>query len=206
MFNSFLNKLKTNLLYLKNNVLFFLKLIKFTFLINIFYFSFIYSCLVQTNSSNTFIGGLVYGFFLFISVNYSLLLFLLFYYTLSVKSLLFKKIQNITSFKKNKFLVTNNSIGKKNFNNILLSFNYYVLGLEFIKSILSYIYSLYFFYVKYILKNLFLTNYLFNTITKLVTKVSWYPIFKRHSVFGYYRINRQRWVELKSEEMNYIKY
>jgi hypothetical protein len=204
MFNDFFNKLKTNLLHFKNNLLFFFRLVRLTFLLNIFYFFIIYSYLIQLGN-NIVPYSFINNFFLIINVNYSLFLFIVFYLSLSLKSLLIKKVQNMSNFRKNKFLI-NSRENKKNFNNILLSLNYYTLNLEFIKSTLSYVCSLYFFYIKYTFNNLFLTNYILFVASKLTTKISWYPIFKRHSIFGYYRINRQRWVELKSEEINYIKY
>ena len=191
MFNNFLNRLKINLLFLKNNLLFFFKSIKLTFLTNIIYFFVLYNCLVQI-SDNIFLYNFIGNFFLFISVNYSLLLFLLFYYVVSVKSILLEKSQNTFNSKKKSFLTTSSNNSIKNFNNILLPFNYYISNLEFVKSILSYFYRLCLFYIAHILKNLFLANYIVNTIKGLTTKVSWYPIFKRHSIFGYYRINRQR--------------
>jgi hypothetical protein len=147
MFNNLFSKLKINLLYLKNNLLFFFRLIKFTFLINIFYFIITYNCLVQTNNS-IFLYNFINDIFFYINLNYSLFLFLVFYYTLSIKSLLFKKFQNIANPSKNKFLIAN-TVNKKNFNNLLLSFNYYMVNLESIKSILNYVYSLYIFYIKY---------------------------------------------------------
>jgi len=34
----------------------------------------------------------------------------------------------------------------------------------------------------------------------------WYPLFKRHSYYGYFRSMRQRWGEIKTEEFNRLKY
>lgn len=39
-----------------------------------------------------------------------------------------------------------------------------------------------------------------------LTRVQWHTVFKRHSIFGFYRISRQTWVELKTEEINALKY
>lgn len=49
-------------------------------------------------------------------------------------------------------------------------------------------------------------KYLFFLVKSFFRKFFWYPIFKRHSIFGYYRLSRQNWVELKPEEIHYIKY
>ncbi len=61
-----------------------------------------------------------------------------------------------------------------------------------------------------LLNNKFLNIFLLSTISSVIfpnfKSIYWYPIFKRHSIFGYYRIARQNWVELKSEEVNYLKY
>lgn len=170
MFNDFFNKLKTNLLHFKNNLLFFFRLVRFTFLLNIFYFFIIYSYLIQLGN-NIVPYSFINNFFLIINVNYSLFLFIVFYLSLSLKSLLIKKVQNMSNFRKNKFLI-NSRENKKNFNNILLSLNYYTLNLEFIKSTLSYVCSLYFFYIKYTFNNLFLTNYILFVASKLTTKIS----------------------------------
>lgn len=101
----------------------------------------------------------------------------------------------------NRLYYTSNKFNSENWNVLYLQF-LYVLYLRLnLKSNLIYLY----YNILFILKNIFVSNsYILSNLN--FRTLYWYPIFKRHSIFGYYRIARQNWVELKSEEVNYLKY
>lgn len=88
-------------------------------------------------------------------------------------------------------------------NSLLLQINYYLSNIKvsFFEN-LEYLFAQFFF----TLNNNAFKFYFLNSILLNLRPIYWYPIFKRHSIFGYYRIARQNWVELKSEEVNFIKY
>lgn len=214
MFNSFVKKLKTNILYIKSNLLFFIKLVKFNYLLNILYLIIIFDCLININSYNFFICSFIDKFFYFINPLYSLIVFLTFYFLISIKDIIILKLKNLIKLKNTKFNLSNSKlitqnyyVDNNNFNNIFLFSLYYIYNITSIKVVISYIYNWYLNFFKYNFSNLFISRFILNKLLlENVKPINWYPIFKRHSIFGYYRINRQRWVELKSEEINYIKY
>lgn len=95
------------------------------------------------------------------------------------------------------FLYFNNYTNQNNISFLYsLYFKYNFLALY---AYVSYIYNWYLNILVFALKNLNISSYV-----KL--PIFWYPIFKRSSIFGFYRISRQRWSELKTEEVNYLKY
>ena len=115
-------------------------------------------------------------------------------------------------FKNNKFLNKivglqyNNYVFSNNFNNMFLNYLYYFFNIIALKTVFNHILSWIILFFSWNFKSLYFIKFLINIFSVSVKKINWYPVFKRHSIFGYYRINRQRWVELKSEEVNYIKY
>lgn len=76
-------------------------------------------------------------------------------------------------------------------------------------SLVSYLFdvvSFYFFYFLRLYRSSFVLLFFSTFFSKLFSTHYWYPLFKRHSYFGYFRAMRQRWGEVKSEEMNRLKY
>ena len=52
-------------------------------------------------------------------------------------------------------------------------------------------------------------NLLFNILREVYYSFFvclWYPIFRRLSYFGYFRSNRQKWIEINNENINRLKY
>lgn len=92
---------------------------------------------------------------------------------------------------------------------LILLYRYtYIVALSPL-ALLSYILDTITFYVLYITR-LYSNSFIFlltsNLLSRIVSVNYWYPLFKRHSYFGYFRSMRQRWGEVKSEEVNRIKY
>ena len=213
MFNNFLKKIKVSILFIKTNILSYIKLIKFNYLLNIIFLYIIYDCFNHTYLNiYAYIYSFLNSFFYFINFSYSFILFLMFYILISTKSIIFFKIKSFMKFKNNKFLNKivglqyNNYVFSNNFNNMFLNYLYYFFNIIALKTVFNYILSWIILFFSWNFKSLYFIKFLINIFSVSVKKINWYPVFKRHSIFGYYRINRQRWVELKSEEVNYIKY
>ena len=212
MFNSIFKEIKKNILYMKNNLLVFIKLIKFDYIINIVYFIIMYDFLTYIDKNSTFIYSFLSQFFSYLNPLYNLFTFLLFYFLISIRSIVLLIFKNNFKSSNTKFDVkkvyfnSNNYLTNNNYNGILLQLLYSIYNIVSFKVVFSYLMSWYSIFFKYTLNNFFVFRFILNSLQNFTKVVSWYPIFKRHSVFGYYRINRQRWVELKSEEINYIKY
>ena len=86
--------------------------------------------------------------------------------------------------------------------------NYFLFNLSFL-TLLSYIFDTFKFYILWlfsVFKNLFFFNFFIEIFNFIFNQSFWYPIFKRHSYFGYFRSMRQKWVEVKSEEVTRFKY
>jgi hypothetical protein len=100
----------------------------------------------------------------------------------------------------------------KNVNNydwlLFLYRNYFIFNLS-ILTLVSYIFDTFRFFGFWLLsffKSSFFFNFLREIFNNIFCQTYWYPIFKRHSYFGYFRSMRQKWVEVKSEEINRFKY
>ena len=86
--------------------------------------------------------------------------------------------------------------------------NYFIFNLS-ILTLVSYIYDtikFYLFWLLFLFKNLFIVTFFINLLSSVFSQNCWYPIFKRYSYFGYFRSMRQKWVEVKSEEITRFKY
>lgn len=86
--------------------------------------------------------------------------------------------------------------------------NYFVFNVS-VLTLISYLVNtikFYVFWVFSLISNLFIFNLILEIINVVSSQSFWYPIFKRHSYFGYFRSMRQKWVEVKSEEVTRFKY
>ena len=86
--------------------------------------------------------------------------------------------------------------------------NYFLFNLS-ILTLISYLYDTAKFYAYWLffsVKNVFFFSFFSEIFFRLFSQSYWYPIFKRHSYFGYFRSMRQKWVEVKSEEITRFKY
>ncbi len=91
---------------------------------------------------------------------------------------------------------------------VLLYRNCYLTNVSF-ASLLSYLFDsfvFYFFYFLRLYRNSFVFITIYSAIVNFFSTNYWYPLYKRHSYFGYFRAMRQRWGEVKSEEVNRLKY
>lgn len=212
MFNSIFKEIKENVLYMKNNLLVFIRLVKFDYIISIVYFFIIYDFLIYVNKTSAFAYYFVNQIFYYINPFYNLFIFLLFYFLISIRGIIVILFKNSSKFNDKKFNIIkvyfnyNNYLVNDNYNNIIISLFYTMYNIISFKVVLSYLIDWYFAFFRYTFKNSYIFRFTLSRLQNFFKIISWYPIFKRHSVFGYYRINRQRWVELKSEEINYIKY
>ena len=191
MINNFFNEFKANISFFKNKLLYVFKNLNYLVVFDLFCLFFIIEILFKLNIL-TFIMNFIFVFINFLlSINYTLILCL--FILISVRNLILNKINGKSSFNN----LTSNS------NKLYLNMLFIIYSRLNLKSnvlfIVSYLNTL-------ILSNTFSLNYFFNSTISYFKNLYWYPIFKRHSIFGYYRIARQNWVELKSEEVNYIKY
>ena len=90
------------------------------------------------------------------------------------------------------------------FNRLYLVFFYKV---SFIKnfllfSVFDYFFNFFFFFIKFFFnKFLFLKEFFF-----IFSNNVWYPVFKRHSYFGLFRVSRDKWIDLKTENLNFYKH
>lgn len=175
----FLNIIKQSTIYLIKNI-------NFYFLV-----FFVYSFCVDVRSNflvcSFFRSNVVFvdfGIFLFYFLITFFILFLFFFYLNTIKSNL---TYDYLLFLYRSYFLKNLSF----FSLIVYLFN----------NIRFYFLNFYYRFIKSFFFNFFVEifNFIFN-------KYYWYPIFKRHSYFGLYRNLRQKWTEVKSEEVNRLKY
>lgn len=194
MFENFFKKIKTNVSFLKSKLVFLSELKSFNAIFNIIFFFFLALIMIDNNLYyyvNQSFMNIITEYVNYFN-NFYLVIAVLF--LISVKNLII-----------NTFSSSQNNSNSQN-NSIFLS----VIYLTYIKDILLVNLSFLSAYFTYFILHTFQTSYLLNfCISKfrtLFVPISWYTVFKRHSIFGYYRIARQNWVELKSEEVNFLKY
>lgn len=194
MFENFFKKIKTNVAFLKNRLVFLTEFKNRSFVFIISYYFLLFFIMVDNNLFfyvNQSFFGLILDFLNYFN-NFYLTLIILF--ALSVKNL----IANYFNFFQNS--VNNQS------NLLFLNFLYLV----YIKDTLFINFNFFLSYLSFFFLYLAQTNYFLAffmlKVRQILVPISWYTIFKRHSIFGYYRIARQNWVELKSEEVNFLKY
>ena len=91
---------------------------------------------------------------------------------------------------------------------VLMYRKYYIFNVS-IFGLISYFFDL----IRYCMlgiynlyKHSFLFSVIFSLFSKLFSTNLWFPLFKRHSYFGYFRSMRQRWGDVKTEEANRLKY
>ncbi len=85
---------------------------------------------------------------------------------------------------------------------------YYLVNTP-VLSLVSYIFDLaihYFSYFVRLYQSSMITIFVYNIISGFFSANYWYPLYKRHSYFGYFRSMRQKWGEVKTEEINRLKY
>lgn len=192
MFTNFWKKWKISLPQIKDKFLFLIKFVNLkTFLYLIFWYT-ILDFIINDSISNIFFCSFLINFFNFISFS-NLSFFLVFYILISLNGI-------FLNFFKIKLNLNNT------YNNLLLVFFFYLYNVFSFKINFIYLINWFLVFIKFnklnLIKIIFLINYAFDKINV----ISWYTLFKRHSIFGFYRISRQRWVELKSEELNFLKY
>jgi len=194
MFTNFWKKWKINLPQIKTKFLFLVKFVNLnTFLYLIFWYV-ILDFLLNDAMSNIFICSFLINIFSWINT-LNLSVFLVFYFLISLNTIIL-----------NFFKIKININYVYNYNNFLLIFFFYIYNLISFRINLIYLLNWIVTFIKFNYLKLSKVSYFFNILLKKISVVSWYTIFKRHSIFGFYRISRQRWVELKSEELNFLKY
>jgi len=204
MFNNFVKKLKINLLYLKNKFLFFIKLINLKFVFNVIFWYICLDCLINEELNNFFLCSFLTNLLLFVNP-FNSFIFLSIYFLISLKDKIILFIKFFINFRINK--KTKIILDSNNYNNLFLVAMYYSYNKVSFKINFTYIFNWFITFIKFnFINNFFFIKYIFNNIILIFSPISWYTIFKRHSIFGFYRISRQRWVELKTEEVNFIKY
>ncbi len=185
MIMNFLGEFKYSLNFLKTKLINVFKKLNYLVILDVIILTFCAVLLLNLDVLNIIFNS----FLLNLLVSNNVLLLVLFF-LVSISNLLINKLY----YKSNKF-------NNENWNVLYLQF-LYVLYLRLnLKSNLIYLY----YNILFIFKTIFVNNsYILSNLN--FRTLYWYPIFKRHSIFGYYRIARQNWVELKSEEVNYLKY
>ena len=99
---------------------------------------------------------------------------------------------------------------KYSFNGDYLSFIYRFT--YFSKTLIFLFFNYAFNYVVFLFNFYFFklfNNLLFNILREVYYSFFvclWYPIFRRLSYFGYFRSNRQKWIEINNENINRLKY
>ena len=147
MFNSIFKEIKKNILYMKNNLLVFIKLIKFDYIINIVYFIIMYDFLTYIDKNSTFIYSFLSQFFSYLNPLYNLSTFLLFYFLISIRSIVLLIFKNNFKSSNTKFDVkkvyfnSNNYLTNNNYNGILLQLLYSVYNIVSFKVVFSYLMS-----------------------------------------------------------------
>lgn len=205
MLNNFIKKIKINLLYIKNKLLFFIKLVNLKLIFNIAYFYVVYDCFTTIKNHSLFICSSLNTFINYINPS-NLSIFLSFYFILSLRFFIFLKLKN--SIKLKSLKLSNNSIliSNNSYNKLYLQVLYYVYNKTTLIVNINYLYYWYLTFINCNIKNSYFLNYTVISLLDILKPINWYTVFKRHSYFGFYRITRQRWTELKSEEVNYLKY
>lgn len=191
MVANFFNEFKNNFSFFKTKLVFIVKGLNYLIVFDLLCVLFIVDILFNLNLL-TFILN-----FFFLLTNYLLtlnfLVIVILFFIISTRNLILNKLS-----------------GKSNFIQKSENSNQLYLGLLFIIYSRLNIKSNLIFFLNYLNLLFFKSNFILNFFNILLIEnfknLYWYPIFKRHSIFGYYRIARQNWVELKSEEVNYIKY
>lgn len=185
MIMNFLGEFKYSLNFLKTKLINVFKKLNYLVILDVIILTFCAVLLLNLDVLN-----IIFNFFLLNLLVSNNVLLLVLFFLVSISNLLINKLY----YKSNKF-------NNENWNVLYLQF-LYVLYLRLnLKSNLIYLY----YNILFIFKTIFVNNsYILSNLS--FRTLYWYPIFKRHSIFGYYRIARQNWVELKSEEVNYLKY
>lgn len=195
MFTNFIKLFKNNFNFIKVKIFVIIKLININLFFNFIFISLVLFCLIfnlEFLIDILYVYEVIFKFLSFIFIQYSLITYILLFI------LIINKFLRALWFKNNLELIFFNN---QSYLNLLYNFKL----INFSKVSITY----YYYYLNCFFNSLFSNNIIFVTLNLLKNKlvqISWYPIFKRHSIFGFYRISRQRWVELKTEEVNYLKY
>lgn len=185
--------------FVKSNLLFFKSRISSSLVIVDFLFFFILLDILLNYNFLSVAYSLVFSIFNYIillsNFNFILLLVLIILRSVILNKIFYKNQTNYSNY--NKY---------SNYNSIYLWIlynlnvnNFFFVNLNFL---ISYVWNV----LYLIFSKSYLIQFIISEVSLFTTQINWYPIFKRHSIFGYYRISRQNWVELKTEEVNYIKY
>lgn len=198
MLNIFLIKFGSRLTLLNSRTAFFINAMRVNCLFSFLYFSIIILILISISLENI-LFSFFFNIFSDLDVNVNSSIFLFFYFSISNKNLLlnyFGYFVGLNYF--SKFQNTSNWLF------LLVYWFYYNFGLVLVN--FAYFLNKLLFVVKKNLSSLVKINFFLIIIRKITYRHYWYPLFKRSSIFSYYRISRQRWTELKSEEINFLKY
>ena len=171
---------------LKRSFFYLLKNINFYFLM-IFLYSFCTSV-----RSNLLVCSFIRNSVIYADFGFFIKLFLFSYLCLFIVFYLLNLVKNVN-----------------NYDWLLFTYrNYFVTNLS-VLTIISYVYDtikFFFFWLFYSFRSVFLVTLFNEVFCKIFSTNYWYPLFKRHSYFGYFRSMRQKWVEVKSEEITRFKY
>lgn len=109
MFNNFVKNLKMNLFYTKGKLSFFVKLVNFKFILTVVYFIVLFSSFLTLNSQSVLICSAINSTMLLVHPLNNFLIFILFYYVLSIKDILVLLVKQLLNFKSSVVKTRNNS-------------------------------------------------------------------------------------------------
>lgn len=98
-----------NLFYTKGKLSFFVKLVNFKFILTVVYFIVLFSSFLTLNSQSVLICSAINNTMLLVHPLNNFLIFIVFYYVLSVKDILMLLIKQLFNFKSNTVKTVNNS-------------------------------------------------------------------------------------------------
>jgi len=197
MVDNFFKKVKTNLLSVKSKLVFLSEFRNFGFILNVLFWTLILLLIIDNNLFFALEQSFFNAFFTYLNYSSYFYVTLTVLFILSIKNFLYTMLLNLYGL---------TSTVQFSNNSLYLD----VLYLSYLKNVLIIALTFLLNYVRYFFSVLINSNYvltfIWSKILYTLTPISFYPIFKRHSIFGYYRIARQNWVELKTEEVNFLKY
>jgi hypothetical protein len=206
MFNIFVKRIKISISNIKDKFTSFVKLVNISLIFNAIYFIIVYDCIAHFKDQSLFMLPFFDSLLTRFNPN-NLSLFILVLFIISIKNIIQNYFYSTTSLKttNTNYLMSSNA-SAFNYNSVYLYLLYITYNLNSMLININYLYFWLRTFITFNLKKLFLINFCIQYISHITKQISWYTVFKRHSFFGFYRVSRQRWTELKTEEINYLKY
>ena len=132
---------------MRNSLLVFIKLVRFDYIINFVYFFVIYNCLTCVSKNDVLVYPFLNQIFYYINPLYSLSVFLLFYFLISIKNIIIILLKNNLKSNESKFNIkkidfnTNYYLASNNYNGILLQLSYTLYNVISFKVVITYLVS-----------------------------------------------------------------